>query len=124
MARVIAAPRRIQAHGSPPKMIEQYIGRANTGTAALSIARMLSPPGWSEPGQTPTFSEYTLVLRGAVVAETRNATHRIEAGQVLIVEPSQWVRYSTPEGAEYVAVCLPAFSPEAVRRDGEGAAPS
>ena len=119
MARIIEAPTRIEAHGTPPKTIEEYVGRANTGATNVSVARMISPPGWSEPGQTPEFAEYTLVLRGVLVVETRDGTHRVAAGQGLIVEPGEWVRYSTPgeEGAEYVAVCLPAFSAENVHRD-------
>lgn len=119
MPRLISAPLHIQAHGRPAKTIEEYVGRANTGAATVSVARMISPTGWSEPGQTPDFAEFTVVLRGVLVAETREGTHRVAAGQALQVEPGEWVRYSTPDpdGAEYVAVCLPAFSPEAVHRD-------
>lgn len=118
MARVIRQTTKLQAHGTPPKTIEEYIGRVNSGTTELSIARMLSPAGWSEPGQTPEFGEYTLVLNGLLVAETRDQTYRVEAGHVMIVKPGEWVRYSTPDeaGAEYIAVALPAFSPEAVHR--------
>ena len=121
MPRVIEAPTRINAHGQPPKVIEEYVGRVNTGTAELSVARMISPPGWSEPGQTPEFGEYTLVLRGTLHVESRGGAYDVAAGQAIIIEPGQWVRYSTPgaegaEGAEYIAVCMPAFSPETVHR--------
>jgi mannose-6-phosphate isomerase-like protein (cupin superfamily) len=119
MPRLIAAPTRIQAHGSPPKVIEEYIGRANSETSELSVARMISPPGWSEPGQTPEFAEYTVVLRGALQVESHDAVFDVTAGQAIITEAGEWVRYSTPggEGAEYIAVCLPAFSPETVHRE-------
>lgn len=119
MAKLISGPKRIEAHGRPPKVIEEFIGRVNSGTTALSIARMVSPQGWSEPGQTPEFDEYTLVLQGALQVETRAGNLRVAAGQAVIVPAGEWVRYSTPEagGAEYVAVCLPAFSPESVHRD-------
>jgi mannose-6-phosphate isomerase-like protein (cupin superfamily) len=116
---MIPEPTRIQAHGRPAKTIEEYIGRVNSGTTDLSIARMISPSGWSEPGQTPEFSEYTVVLRGMVQVETRDETFRVEAGQAMIVEPGVWVRYSTPgdEGAEYIAVASPAFAVDRVHRD-------
>ena len=119
MATVITAPVRIEAHGTPPKQIEEFVGRVNTATEGVSIARMVSPAGWSEPGQTPEFDEYTVVLRGALKVETREGEHRIAAGQAIVVGRGEWVRYSTPEagGAEYVAVCLPAFSPETVHRE-------
>ena len=121
MSRLIPAPTRIHAAGTPPKIIEEFIGRVNSATAAVSVARMQSPSGWSEPGQTPEFDEYTVVLRGALRVETREATHDVPAGQGIITSKGEWVRYSSPgpEGAEYVAVCLPAFSPETVRRDSE-----
>lgn len=120
MAKLISSPKRIEAHGHPPKVIEEFIGRVNSGTAALSMARMVSPQGWSEPGQTPEFDEYTVVLQGALHVETREGNLRVAAGQAVIAQADEWVRYSTPEtgGAEYVAVCLPAFSPESVHRDG------
>jgi mannose-6-phosphate isomerase-like protein (cupin superfamily) len=120
MTQVIAGPQRIEAHGRPPKVIEEYIGRVNTRTSAVSVARMVSPAGWSEPGQTPEFDEYSLVLKGVLQVETSTGTFRVRAGQAVIVNAGEWVRYSTPEpeGAEYVAVCLPAFSPETVHRDG------
>ena len=119
MVRVISEPKRIHAHGQPPKVIEEFIGRVNSAPEAVSIARMKSPCGWSEPGQTPEFDEYTVVLRGALHVETRAGTHRVAAGQAVIAERGEWVRYSTPEadGAEYIAVCLPAFSPQSVHRD-------
>jgi mannose-6-phosphate isomerase-like protein (cupin superfamily) len=119
MPRVISQPTRIQAHGEPPKIIEEFIGRVNSGTAELSVARMISPPGWSEPGQTPEFAEYTVVLRGSLHVETRDGAYDVSAGQAIVVSAGEWVRYSTPgaEGAEYVAVCLPAFSPDTVHRE-------
>jgi mannose-6-phosphate isomerase-like protein (cupin superfamily) len=119
MPRLIEAPTRIHAHGEPPKVIEEFVGRVNSQTTALSVARMVSPSGWSEPGQTPEFGEYTLVLRGTLRVETRERIFDVEAGQAIITEPGEWVRYSSPgaEGAEYVAVCLPAFSPNTVHRD-------
>ncbi len=119
MARLISEPKRIQAHGTPPKTIEEFVGRLASETTSVSIARMVSPPGWSESGQTPTFGEFTVVLRGTVMAETRGHSFEIRAGQAFMVDPGEWVRYSTPgsEGAEYIAVCLPAFSPASVQRD-------
>lgn len=119
MARIISAPTVIPAVGEPTKVIEEFIGRVNSGTSAISIAKMTSPSGWSEPGQTPEFDEYTIVLRGELQVETREAVHQVSAGQAIIVSRGEWVRYSTPvaEGAEYIAVCLPAFSPATVHRD-------
>ena len=118
MATKIDAPTRIKAHGTPPKTIEEFFGRVNSQTAAVSIARMVSPAGWSEPGQTPEFDEYTVVLRGVLQVETRGETFRVAAGQAITTKAGEWIRYSTPdEGAEYIAVCLPAFSPETVHRD-------
>ena len=119
MATVIPVPARVEAHGTPPKQIEEFVGRVNTRTEGVSIARMVSPAGWSEPGQTPEFDEYTVVLRGALRVETREGEHRVAAGQAVVVSRGEWVRYSTPEpgGAEYVAVCIPAFSPETVHRE-------
>jgi quercetin dioxygenase-like cupin family protein len=119
MPRLIDSPTRIQAHGEPPKVIEEYVGRVNTSTESISVARMASPAGWSEPGQTPEFTEYTLVLRGALRVETRDSVLDVEAGQAIVTEPGEWVRYSSPRdgGAEYVAICLPAFSPQTVHRD-------
>jgi quercetin dioxygenase-like cupin family protein len=121
MPLLITAPKVVPAVGSPPKQIEEYVGRANSGTAAVSIARMVSPEGWSEPGQTPEFDEYTLVLRGTLRVTTREGHLDVKAGQAVIAKRGEWIRYSTPAagGAEYVAVCLPAFSPGTVHRDAE-----
>ncbi len=121
MATLIEKPTIVQAAGNKPKRIEEFVGRVNTGTAGASVARMTSPPGWVEPGQTPEFEEYTLVLRGTLRVETRQGAHDVKAGQAVVARRGEWVRYSTPEdgGAEYVAVCVPAFSPEAVHRDEE-----
>jgi mannose-6-phosphate isomerase-like protein (cupin superfamily) len=119
MAKLIAQPTIIQAAGNKPKKIEEFIGRVNSQTDSISIARMNSPGGWLEPGQTPEFDEYTVVLRGTLRVETREATFDVSAGQAIIVPRGEWVRYSTPgeEGAEYIAVCMPAFSPATVHRD-------
>lgn len=119
MAIHIKQPKEILAHGHPPKVIQEFVGRANTQTNAVSIARMVSPSGWSEAGQTPEFDEYTIVLRGALQVETKDQTHHVAAGEAIMIRGGEWVRYSTPgsEGAEYIAVCLPAFSPETVHRD-------
>ena len=117
MARLIEVPTIVQAAGNKPKKIEEFIGRVNTATADVSIARMTSPPGWVEPGQTPEFDEYTIVLEGSVQVTTKSGTLTVAAGQAVIAEKGQWVQYSTPGGAQYVAVCLPAFSPESVHRD-------
>ena len=118
MIKLIERPSVIEAAGNKPKRIEEYVGRVNSGTAAVSVARMTSPAGWVEPGQTPEFDEYTVVLRGLLRVETKGATYDVPAGQAIITGAGEWVRYSTPEGAEYVAVCLPAFSPATVHRDG------
>jgi ethanolamine utilization protein EutQ (cupin superfamily) len=119
MPKIIEAPARIEAHGQPPKIIEEFVGRVNSATGAVSVARMFSPSGWSEPGQTPEFDEVTLVLRGELQVESEAGVHQISAGQAIIVTKGEWVRYSTPsaEGAEYIAICLPAFSPATVHRD-------
>ena len=119
MPKLIHAPSIIQAAGNKPKTIEEYVGRANTDTAAVSIARMRSPGGWEEPGQTPEFDEYTVVLRGMLRLKTKTETVDVRAGQAIISQRGEWVQYSTPgeEGAEYIAVCLPAFSMGAVHRD-------
>jgi len=118
MARHTERPTSICAHGDPPKTIEEFIGRVNSGTDSVSVARMMSPAGWSEPGQTPEFDEYTVVLRGVLRVETRDGVHEVAAGQAIISLAGQWVRYSSPdESAEYIAVCVPAFSPETVHRD-------
>ena len=121
MARLISNPTVIPAAGQPPKIIAEFIGRVNSSTNAISIAKMISPSGWREPGQTPEFDEYTIVLKGELQVETRDTVHKVAAGQAIVVNAGEWVRYSTPgsDGAEYVAVCLPAFSPETVHRDGD-----
>jgi mannose-6-phosphate isomerase-like protein (cupin superfamily) len=121
MPIVIAAPAVIQAAGRPPKRIEEYAGRANSGHHQVSIARMQSPSGWREPGQRPEFEEITVVLRGMVRVEHESGVTDVHAGQAVVTRPGEWVRYSSPgpEGAEYVAVCLPAFSMETVHRDEE-----
>jgi len=121
MPRLIERPAVIEAAGTKPKRIEEYAGRVNTGHATLSVARMVSPPGWEEPGQTPEFEEVTLVLRGGLRVEHRGGILEVRAGQAVVTAPGEWVRYGTPEGAEYVAVCLPAFSPAIVHRDEGGA---
>ena len=121
MPTLIASPKVIQAAGNKPKVIEEYIGRVNSQTAAASIARMTSPSGWIEPGQTPEFDEYTLVLRGMLRVTSQTGSIEVAPGQAVIAQRGEWVQYSTPgpEGAEYIAVCLPAFSPESVHRDNE-----
>lgn len=119
MVRLISAPAVIEAAGNKPKRIEEYIGRVASGTAEVSVARMQSPSGWVEPGQTPRFDEYTVVLRGMLRVETRQGEIDVHAGQAVITPAGEWIRYSSPgpEGAEYIAVCLPAFSPATVQRD-------
>ncbi len=116
----IKRPTIIKAAGNKPKIIEEFVGRVNSKTAAASIARMKSPEGWIEPGQTPEFDEYTVVLRGMLRVATRAGIYEVKAGEAIITGKGEWVQYSTPgqEGAEYIAVCLPAFSPESVHRDG------
>lgn len=122
MPRLIREPTRIRAHGDPPKVIEEFVGRSNTSTEAVSIARMVSPSGWSEPAQAPEFDECTVVLKGTLRVEGAGDPLEVQAGQAVMVEAGEKVRYSTPgpEGAEYLAVCLPAFSPETVHRDPAG----
>lgn len=120
MPTLIPAPTIIQAAGNKPKRIEEYAGRVNSGDADVSVARMLSPEGWQEPGQRPEFQEITLVLRGTLRVEHEGGVLDVHAGQAVVSRPGEWVRYGTPApgGAEYVAICLPAFSPETVHRDG------
>ena len=115
----ISAPARVQAAGNKPKIIEEFVGRVNTKTKEVSVARMQSPSGWIEPGQTPEFEEFTVVLRGVLRVTHAAGSFEVKAGEGVIVHPGEWIQYSTPgpEGAEYVAVCLPAFSPETVHRD-------
>ena len=117
MPRLIEKPTRIQAAGTKPKSIDEFIGHVNSGDGALSVALMHSPAGWLEPGQRPEFDEYTVVLEGALQVEHESGTITVRAGQAVHTRPGEWVRYSTPEGARYVAVCLPAFSPGTVHRD-------
>jgi mannose-6-phosphate isomerase-like protein (cupin superfamily) len=119
MPTLIPGPTRVEAAGNKPKLIDEYVGRVNTGAADVSIAHMRSPSGWVEPGQAPTFDEYTLVLRGSLRVESLDGVLDVDAGQAVLVRAGEWVRYATPgpEGAEYVAVCLPAFSLEGARRD-------
>jgi len=119
MPRIIESPSIIESAGNKPKRIEEYIGRVNSGHAEVSVARMVSPAGWVEPGQRPAFMEVTVVLSGKIHLEYEGGECDIVAGQSVVTEPGEWVRYSTPEvgGAEYVAVCLPAFSPSTVHRD-------
>ena len=121
MATLIPKPTAIHAAGQPAKLIEEFIGRVNSATTAVSIARMKSPPGWSEPGQTPEFDEYSVVLRGSLHVKLKNQQFNVAAGQAIMVQAGEWVQYSspTPEGAEYVAVCIPAFSPETVHREAD-----
>jgi ethanolamine utilization protein EutQ (cupin superfamily) len=119
MARLIAAPTRIEAAGTPPKEIAEFVGRVNSGTDSVSVAMMRSPSGWAEPGQAPEFDEYTVVIDGELTVETSTETFVVPAGQAVHTPAGEWVRYSTPgpDGARYVAVCLPAFSPDTVHRD-------
>ena len=117
MPTLIAAPTRVQAAGNKPKLIDEYVGRVNSGEARLSVAHMRSPAGWEEPAQTPEFDEYTVVLKGTLRVTHRGGAFDVRAGQAVLVRRGEWARYSTPEGAEYVAVCLPAFSLEAAHRD-------
>lgn len=119
MPTLLVAPTRIAAAGNQPKLIDEYVGRVNSGTAALSIAHMRSPGGWVEPGQTPAFDEYTVVLRGVLRVEHHGGVLEVHAGQAVVTAAGEWVRYSTPgdDGAEYVAVCVPAFAPSTVHRD-------
>ena len=119
MPRLIPAPAVVKAAGTKPKRIEEFAGRVNSGHAGVSVARMVSPSGWLEPGQRPEFEEITVVLRGAVHVEFEGGAMDVEAGQAIVTSPGEWVRYSTPgpDGAEYIAVCLPAFSPTTVHRD-------
>lgn len=122
MPTLIERPTVIQAAGNKPKLIREYAGRVNTKTAEVSVAHMQSPPGWVEPGQRPEFDEYTIVLKGALKVEHEGGALEVRAGQGVVTRRGEWVRYSTPgpDGAEYIAVCLPAFSPDTVHRDPVG----
>jgi mannose-6-phosphate isomerase-like protein (cupin superfamily) len=119
MPTLIPQPTRIQSAGSKPKLIDEYIGRVNSKTSSASVAHMRSPGGWVEPGQTPEFDEFTIVLKGTLRVEHQGGSLDVAAGQAVITHAGEWIRYSTPEegGAEYIAVCLPAFSMETVHRD-------
>ena len=119
MPTLISQPSRIESAGTKPKIIEEFIGRVNSGTDSLSVARMCSPGGWEEPGQRPEFDEFTVVVKGALRVEHEGGVINVPAGQAIITRKGEWIRYSTPspEGAEYFAVCLPAFSPSTVHRD-------
>lgn len=119
MPRIIKIPTIIESAGNKPKRIEEFVGQVNSNDSEVSVARMVSPPGWVEPGQRPEFREITLVLKGQLHLEYEGGECDVTAGQSVITEPGEWIRYSTPEtgGAEYVAVCLPAFAPDTVHRD-------
>lgn len=118
MPKLIESPTRVQAAGNLPKIIDEYIGRLNTQEGRISVAHMRSPAGWEEPGQTPEFEEYTIVLRGRLKIRHKQGELEVRAGQAVITHPGEWIQYSTPdEPAEYIAICLPAFSPSTVHRD-------
>lgn len=117
MPELIAQPTRIEAAGNRPKLIDEYIGRVNSKTESTSVAHMRSPAGWIEPGQRPDFDEFTIVLKGMVRVEHERGAIDVRAGQAVITRKGEWIRYSTPDGAEYIAVCVPAFSPATVHRD-------
>ncbi len=119
MPTLIPQPTRIESAGNKPKIIEEFVGRVNSSTTGGSVARMRSPEGWEEPGQTPEFDEYTVVLQGTLRVQHKSGILDVKAGQTVIAQRGEWVRYSTPfaGGAEYIAVCLPAFSPDTVHRD-------
>ena len=119
MPTLISQPTRITAAGNKPKLIDEYIGRVNSKTSATSVAHMRSPQGWEEPGQSPEFDEFTIVLKGTLRVENKSGTLDVNAGQAVIAHRGEWIKYSTPVdgGAEYIAVCLPAFSMETVHRD-------
>lgn len=121
MPTLISQPTIITAAGNKPKRIEEFFGRVNSNHDHTSVARMISPPGWQEPGQRPDFQEMTVVLQGQLRVEHDGGVLEVSAGQAIVTEAGEWVRYSTPTGAEYIAVCLPAFSPETVHRDADTA---
>ena len=116
MPELIEAPSPVEAAGTKPKLIDEHVGRVNTGEERVSVAHMRSPAGWVEPGQRPDFDEYTVVLSGRMVVEHEGGALEVPAGQGVLTRAGEWIRYSTPEGAEYIAVCLPAFSPDTVHR--------
>ena len=117
MPELIESPSRVEAAGNKPKLIDEYAGRVNTGEERVSVAHMRSPAGWVEPGQRPDFDEYTLVIGGALHVEYEGGSIVVNTGQAVLTRAGEWVRYATPEGAEYVAVCLPAFDPDLAHRD-------
>lgn len=117
MPTLIQQPTRVEAAGSKPKLIDEYIGRVNSQSEGVSVAHMRSPAGWVEPGQTPEFDEFTVVLKGSLRVTGRDVVLDVAAGQAVIAHKGEWVQYSTPDGAEYIAVCVPAFSPLTVHRD-------
>jgi mannose-6-phosphate isomerase-like protein (cupin superfamily) len=119
MPKLIERPMRIEAAGNKPKLIDEFVGRVNSGNGEVSIAHMRSPGGWIEPGQTPTFHEYTIVLKGMLRVKHKDGELDVHQSQAVMCQPGEWVQYSTPQpdGAEYIAVCLPAFSPGTVHRD-------
>jgi len=121
MPRLIDKPTRIEAAGNKPKLIDEFVGRVNSGSADVSVAHMRSPSGWVEPGQRPEFAEITVVFKGTLRVEHEGGALDVQAGQAVMCEPGEWVRYSTPsaEGAEYIAICRPAFSPDTVHRDAD-----
>lgn len=119
MPEFIESPKIIEAPGNIPKIIKEFFGCVNSGTKEVSIAKMESPADWKEPGQTPEFDEYTIVLKGILFVETKAKIFEVKAGQAIMTHKGEWVRYSTPGGAEYIAVCLPAFTPDTVNRDEE-----
>jgi ethanolamine utilization protein EutQ (cupin superfamily) len=117
MPKLIESPARVEAAGTKPKLIDEYVGRVNSSEDRVSVAHMRSPAGWVEPGQRPDFDEYTVVLEGALHVEHEGGRLEVSAGQAVLVRGGEWVRYSTPDGASYIAVCLPAFAPDTVHRD-------
>lgn len=117
MPTLIEKPTRIEAAGTKPKIIDEFVGRVNSKTEALSVAHMKSPVGWLEPGQTPEFDEYTVVLKGMLLVTHKGGAIEVRPGQAVIAHRGEWIQYSTPDGAEYIAVCLPGFSPNTVHRD-------
>jgi mannose-6-phosphate isomerase-like protein (cupin superfamily) len=121
MPQLISQPTRIASAGNKPKLIDEFVGRVNSATEALSVAHMRSPGGWVEPGQTPDFDEYTVVLHGLLRVESKDSVMEVRPGQAIVTRRGEWIRYSTPEpeGAEYIAICLPAFSMDTVHRDAE-----
>lgn len=119
MPILIAEATRVRAAGNQPKLIDEYVGRVNTREPRISVARMQSPAGWIEPGQAPEFDEYTIVLRGSLQVRHKDGVLEVREGQAVLARAGEWIQYSTPGGAEYIAICVPAFSPDLVHRDSE-----